>query len=344
MYKDYKIVVNTAAGRRRYMQYLIPFIVSSDIVDRYDIWINTHNGADIEFFKRVAALYPVVNLVWQPDGVVNGNKSINAFYKQCIEPKTIYFKLDDDIVWMEPGLIEKMVEFRIANPDYFVVSPLVINNSLSTYLLQIERKLRLKEYCNADSSHTILWRSGRFAADLHDWFLKNYLLRHKWEELHIGAKPMGMTRFSINSILWFGKEMKKFKGEVPGDDEEFMSCIYPTKQGLSNAWNGDAIVAHFAFFTQREELDRMGILERYGEYCLNEWAKNPEMKQISDDIQKIMKNINANIAELENRPSPYCKVTVKPTLRSKVKKYIPKFILTMRDNARAANADVDFIK
>ena len=54
MYQGYKIVINTAAGRRRYMQYLIPYIVSCDIVDRYDIWINTHNGADIEFFKRIA--------------------------------------------------------------------------------------------------------------------------------------------------------------------------------------------------------------------------------------------------------------------------------------------------
>lgn len=58
---------------------------------------------------------------------------------------------------------------------------------------------------------------------------------------------MGMTRFSINAILWFGDEMRKFDGVVPGDDEEFMSCIYPTKHGMSNAWNGDAIVAHFAF-------------------------------------------------------------------------------------------------
>lgn len=51
MYNNYRIVVNTAAGRRRYMQYLIPFVISSEIVDRYDIWVNTHNGADIEFFK-----------------------------------------------------------------------------------------------------------------------------------------------------------------------------------------------------------------------------------------------------------------------------------------------------
>lgn len=344
MYKGYKIVVNTAAGRRRYMQYLIPYIVSCPIVDRYDIWINTHNGADIEFFKRVAAKYPVVNLVWQPDGIVNGNKSINAFYKQCVEPQTIYFKLDDDIVWMEPDAIEKMVEFRIANPDYFLVSPLVINNSLSTYLLQTEGKIKLREYCNADSSHSILWRSGRFAADLHDWFLTNYLIPGQWEKLHIGRKPMAMTRFSINSILWFGDEMKRFGGIVPGDDEEFMSCIYPTKRGMANAWNGDAITAHFAFFTQREELDRMGILERYGKYCLSEWDKNPKMKKISDNIQKIMKDIDARVTELESHPSPYRKATAKPTLRSKIKKFIPKFVLAIRENARTANADVDFIK
>ena len=29
MYNDYRVVVNTAAGRRRYMQYLIPYVVSS---------------------------------------------------------------------------------------------------------------------------------------------------------------------------------------------------------------------------------------------------------------------------------------------------------------------------
>ena len=50
MYQNYKVVVNTAAGRRRYMQYLIPYVLASDIVDRYDLWINTMNCQDIAFF------------------------------------------------------------------------------------------------------------------------------------------------------------------------------------------------------------------------------------------------------------------------------------------------------
>lgn len=343
MYKNYKVVVNTAAGRRRYMQYLIPYIVSCPFVDRYDIWVNTHNGADIEFFRQIAAKYPTVNLVWQPDGVVNGNASINAFYKVCVEPDTIYFKLDDDIVWMEPELIEKMVKFRVDNPDCFVVSPLVINNSLSTYLLQESDKIKLDAYYNANASHSILWKNGAFALELHQWFIGNYLRTGRWEDLHLGRKLMGMTRFSINAILWFGDEMEKFGGLVPGDDEEFLSCIYPTQYGMANAWNGDAIVAHFAFFTQREKLDRAKILETYGEICHKQWSKDEKMTGIDAEIQGIMKNIASRETELMQAKSPYRKVEVKPTMRSRIKKWIPDVLLQLRAIRMEENRTSGFI-
>ncbi len=330
MFQNYKIVVNTAAGRRRYMQYLIPYVVGCDIVDRYDIWINTHNMADIEFFRRIAGKFPKVSLVWQPDGVVNGNSTINAFYKDCTEPETIYFKLDDDIVWMEPGLIEKMVKFRVDNPKYFLVTPLVINNSLSTYLLQVEGKLKLDNYYQASASHPVLWKSGNFAAELHSWFVDSYLKQGRWQELHIGKKEMGMTRFSINSILWFGDEMKNFSGVVPGDDEEYLSCVYPTLKGMSNAWNGDAIVAHFAFFTQRESLDKAGILERYGQVNASQWHESGECAAIYDAVQEIMSDIRASEKELMLQKSPYRRVAAPKTLHSRVKRFVPKVMLDLR--------------
>ena len=130
MYNNFKIVCNTAAGRRRYMQYLLPPILASDIIDRYDIWINTVDTCDIEFFKLIAQKYPKVNLVWQPDGIVDGINSINAFYRACVEEDMIYLKMDDDIIWTEPDFFEKMVAFRVNNPGYFLVSPMVINNAL----------------------------------------------------------------------------------------------------------------------------------------------------------------------------------------------------------------------
>ena len=50
MYQNYKVVVNTAAGRRRYMQYLVPPILNADIVDRYDIWAVSYTHLDV--YKR----------------------------------------------------------------------------------------------------------------------------------------------------------------------------------------------------------------------------------------------------------------------------------------------------
>lgn len=94
MYRGYKIVANSAAGRRRYMQWLVPYVIACEEIDRYDIWIHTHNGADIEFFKQLAGAFPKVNLVWQPNGEVKNISTINPFYRFCCEDKTIYIKLE----------------------------------------------------------------------------------------------------------------------------------------------------------------------------------------------------------------------------------------------------------
>ena len=320
MYKNFKIIVNTAAGRRRYMQYLIPQVLACGIVDRYDLWLNTTNKQDLEFFKIMAMKYPKINLVWQPDGVINGNKSINAFYNQCVDEESIYFKLDDDIVWLENNLIENMVRFRVENPDYFLVSPLVINNSLSTYLLQIYGKLHLNIYHNADPYSDVLWRSGKFAADLHDWFINNYLRPHKTSLLHIGDGkiPVSMTRFSINSILWFGKEMKKMGGIIPGDDEEYLSCLYPTLHGKSNCWNTNAIVAHFAFYTQRAYLDQKGILEKYGNFFSEQWQSGSTEREVYQTVIETMKYVDENVRLLPE--APYTQVVNKE--RKTIKDYI----------------------
>ena len=320
MYKEYKVIVNTAAGRRRYMQFLIPQVLACDIIDRYDLWLNTTNKQDLEFFRILAKKYPKINLVWQPDGVINGNKSINAFYKQCIDDDAIYFKLDDDIIWLDDNLIINMIKFRVANPEYFLVSPLVINNSLSTYLFQLYGKLNLSYYHNADPFSDILWQSGKFAADLHNWFLNNYLYPKKTSDLHlaIGKIPIAMTRFSINSILWFGKDMKIINGIVPGDDEEYMSCIHPTLNGKANCWNTNALVAHFAFYTQRAYLDENGILEKYGKYLKKQWKKGSIEQVIYQDIIDAMSFVDENMTQLPE--APYKQIINKK--KNKIKTFI----------------------
>lgn len=341
MYKNYKIVCNTAAGRRRYMQYLIPLVVSSDLVDRYDIWVNTNDNVDIEFFTLLAEKFPKINLVWQPEGIVDGINSINSFYKYCTEEDTIYIKLDDDIVWMEDDFFQKIVDFRINNPQYFVVSPLVINNAICTYILQLANKIKLSTYMNAASNHRIMWKKGTFAVQLHNWFINEYLKTGRVNELYCGEHTIAMNRFSINSIVWFGSDMKKFDGIVPGDDEEFLSCIKPAQLNMPNAIDGNTIISHFAFFTQRIILDKCKILEQYGEYLHEQWSKDEKMKIIDHEVQKIMKIVGEKSQELYSKKLRYR--TVSKSNKLKIKGIFKRYQKAIR-NKIELSIDKTYIK
>lgn len=262
MRKGYKIVCNTASGRSRYMKLLIPFVLSCDIVDRYDLWVNTLNEDDLRFFELLAKKYPKINLMYIDDNKFNGIASIFGFYRHSMDNDTIYIKLDDDIIWMEPDAIKKMVDFRIEHPEYFIVSPLVINNASGAYLLQNGRKIEFEEYLPASMSFASAWCNDRSAYGLLDWFYKK-IQDDTYKDLYMGAKPIAMQRFSINMILWFGKDLQSFKGIINKDDEEELSVVIPANQGKANCINADVLVTHFAFTFQRIELDKTDILKKY---------------------------------------------------------------------------------
>lgn len=329
MYRGYKIIAHTAAGRRRYMQWLVPFVVAEPIVDVYEIWINTVNMADVEFFQGLARAFSKVKLVSQPDGEWNGNLSINAFYRGCQDEDAIYIRLDDDIVWMERDSIRKMIDFRIDNPDYFLVMPLVINNALSTYLLQQQGKIQLDRYYGSSCMHPILWESGNFAAQIHQWFIDGYLKMGGVNKLHVDkAFPVSMTRFSINCIVFWGKDMKAMGGQVLDDEEEYVSCRYPTSIGKASAWNGNTIMSHFAFYTQREQLDKQDILGQYGRILAEEWKRDDTMRPIHDAVQSIMIDIDRNEDEYSSRVSPYKVVRVKSgfQMRNLINDFLPNVV------------------
>lgn len=307
MYGKYKVVACTAAGRRRYMQYLMPYVLGDDVVDRYDIWVNTTDMQDIEFFRQMAACQPKVRLVWQPDGVVRGIASINRFYRDCTEQDTIYIKVDDDVVWMERGTLGRLAAFRVAHPEAFVVSPMVVNNAICSYIWQAMGVVSFGRYYNAACNHRVMWKRGQFALALHRWFLAGMNAGADFaKRLHVGPRPVACNRFSINLVAWFGTDFAKFGGVVEGDDEEFISCTRPAAEGRVCLFDGDNVVAHFAFASQRDVLDGAGILEAYGDYVGRELADDA----VWADVRRCMADVEARAAEIAAKPCPY---TVPPT-------------------------------
>lgn len=262
MFEGYRVVCVTPAGRRRYMSLLAPQVLACDLIDRYDLWVNTARAGDRAFLEALAKLDRRVRLVAQPDGKAPGLDAIHGFHRTTQDADTIYIRLDDDVVWLEPGFFETLLRFRVAHPRYFLVMPLIINNAVCTSLLQSCGKITPSRFVGASCMDPIGWREPRFAIRLHLFFL-DLVARGETHRLHCGPREIALNRFSINAICWFGRDMAAIGGEVRPAEEEDLSNIIPTRLGRANCFCTDTIAAHFAFDTQHEQVDRSGVLERY---------------------------------------------------------------------------------
>ncbi|MCX7983646.1 MAG: hypothetical protein N3A63_01935 [Bacteroidetes bacterium] len=288
--KKYTIVCVTPVGRRRYMRFLVPLVLTSDIT-RYEFWLNTTNRADILFFELLAKKFPKINLIPHPNGRCEGNRTINDFYQRATEPHTIYVKLDDDIVWAEPHFLERLVQFRLTHPEFFFVTPLTINNALCTTVLQAFKKFEYPRFIHPWSEDSLVSRNTQFVIDLHQWFLAKILL-DGYQELHVPPIPFGLNRFSINTILWFGETFQKFGGSIDFiDDEIFLSIIKPAEYGMANCIVGDVLVAHYAFFGQRQALDRTNVLDRYREALLHTYRNNKDFLECFAEVEAIFQDV-----------------------------------------------------
>jgi hypothetical protein len=278
-----KLVCVTPAGRRRYMKNLIPQILSSDIVSRYDIWINTENQDDIAFFKFLEKKYKKVNLIEQPAGVVDGNKSINAFFTKAMEDDEVYVRLDDDIMWIMPGFFDEIYQKRINDFDSFLISPLVVNNAISTHIFHQNNKLKHDSYLPALCMNDLTWSNPDFAYELHMWFL-DHLENKTYETLKCDDYYIALNRFSINSISWHGSDFKSFDAVVKDDEEEYLTVIKPAELKKVNKIIGSLLLAHYSFFPQREYLDSTDLIKKYENAVRNTYSDNSTAQKIFKEI------------------------------------------------------------
>ncbi len=327
MYKNFNVVANTAVGRRRYLKLLLPQVLASDIVDRYDLWVNTMDKVDIAFFQAMAEKFPKLNLIWQPKGEINGIYSMADFYPFCQEEDTIYIKLDDDVVWFDPNFFEEICRFRVENPEYFLVSPLVINNGICTYILQNQGYLNFRQKYTC-LPYDMMFYNGYLAETLHRWFINNHLENNSYADLYCGTHRIALQRFAINAVAWFGSDFKKFGGKVIDDDEEFLTVSYPAKENLVSCFDCNTIVSHFSFSVQREHLDSTDILSIYEELL----RKDKKLNDIITSTQLILDKIDSNISEINNQPIPhnYKQVTLPLIKHKNIRKIFESIFKLMR--------------
>ena len=265
--KTYKIVVVTPAGRKKYMNILLSYILKQkNIIDEYRIWVNTTNLEDLNWFKELNTQYKdFVTLEYLPEGIIpSKNCTIHNFFANTIDKNTIYIRLDDDIVWLENDFAENLVKFRIDNPKFFIIFGNIINNAVIDHIHQ-KQGIPYSQHIENNCLSKTGWKSSTICEEKHINFIKNLkkdnIKQYKFDRY----KAKNHQRISINAICWFGKDFKEFSGIVGNDEEAWLSEIAPRQKDKKTCVCGSALCVHFAFWTQREYMDKTNILQIYEE-------------------------------------------------------------------------------
>lgn len=267
MIGGYKVVVVTPAGRREYLELLIPQVqalADAGLVEEHHLWVNTTREGDIEYMREAERLHNGRVRLLYATIPINGSSSIHHFFQRANDPGTVYVRMDDDVIVVDDAAAFKaFVEFRLRHREYFVVFGNILNNAICTHINQrmgkLDAALGMVGYECMDSRG---WADPAFASHIHDQVLQELrgtgsLARFRWDG---EWRLYYHERVSINCVSWVGGD----HDFVVGMDEETEICTeIPRRLGLVNAMYGGFCVVHYAFYTQREALDGLGRISEY---------------------------------------------------------------------------------
>jgi hypothetical protein len=272
VYQGFRVVAVTPAGRRRYLELLTSHTSAArGLVDEHQLWLNTHDAGDLAFMESLASRDSFFRVVEGPQLAPHqlpDLRRIHAFFVGCCDPATIYIRFDDDIVYIAPDAIEKLLDCRLQHLQPPIVYANIVNNAICSHLHQRSGLIDYSQgVCRYECLCHVGWRSPQFAELAHRSFLRSVAANNsdcfKMQDRDLCA----YERMSINCIAWFGRDFATFGGKVGVDEEVWLSEDYPRTERRPNLICGSALVSHFAFFRQRDHLDATDLLELYGRHC-----------------------------------------------------------------------------
>jgi hypothetical protein len=281
MIQGYKVVACTPAGRKRYMDILAAYVKREHDAGHIDEWVVYNNAYKVEdstYAKQLAAQWPWVTVL--EEGALRGHDTnggkfawrrpdhIADFFRHAAMKQTgkvIYFRLDDDIVYIDPDCVTRLINYRIANPDPFLVFPVIINNVRTSFHMQ-EQGVVTDWGIRNEMCDEVAWKHPDYIHYLHmkalDAIEKGTLsetFQLKTEQYTDPTYEAG--HISINSFAIFGDDMAACT--VARDEEGYLSMWRPMELGRQNARCGDAMLIHFAYHTQTDFMDKTGVLNDY---------------------------------------------------------------------------------
>ncbi len=260
-----KLKVVTPAGRERYMRLLSHYVLGSPEVVEWQLWDNCRNASDRAYLQQLAASDPrcVIKRLPSADG---SSRNIGDFFRFCDDTEALYLRLDDDIVFTEPGFFEKFKARVLAQRGQALwFAPLIVNNAVCSALIQNLSKVRVEGTITMQAMDPFSWAHASFPIAMHPVLIEA-AKRGRLGDFRVPDREVRAGRFSINAIAFFGDEIKAL-GDLfqPPDqnEEEWYSAVLPMRLDRPGKVLGDLLVSHFSFYTQERELLETSILEEY---------------------------------------------------------------------------------
>lgn len=262
MIGNHSLVVVTPAGRRRYLEILAEYVLRESDVDRWDLWLNTETGDDIECLNELTARDSRVCIRTHPRVCYPYNfGNIHHFFPLATDANTVYVRLDDDVVFVAPGAIARLARRRLSDPRPFLYFGNILNTALSSFLHQRLGRLPPEPVAGIGCLDKVGWEDGHFAVGLHRRFLDNP------DPLPWSLPDWTLVDFqrhSINAISWLGEDAVNWCDRVPVDEEEWLTVTEPERLRRPVAVAGDCFFCHYAFHLQRGFVDAApDLLPRY---------------------------------------------------------------------------------
>lgn len=264
MYNNYKVKCLVFAGREKYLRLLIPQVLECKEIDEIMICVNTKNEQDLKYINSLPDISDKIKLYNRPDNIRNHphpQVSYMYFYTLTCDADTIYFKIDDDVVYIEPECFKTMLDAKIST--YMIslfVFPHIINNPFFNCIS--DNKEINKNYMGWS------WSSGDYATDIHNRFINNQIERKsgiidiKADYTYLGRpdNKNDYIRPSINFICYFGFDMlnllktKNLDFIHIGDEQMFVHTYLKNHTNKINVAVLNVRVAHWSFGIQYHQM------------------------------------------------------------------------------------------
>ena len=196
----------------------------------------------------------------------------HVFQRIKENPLDVYFKIDDDIVYLRPNVFGTML-MRKNSSDCFIHFANIVSNWRSNWIHQqigvFDREANPKELkIDYDPFANCGWKRADCAEMILRAFLHHY--HRNQTSRYLFPKREHTTdrlRFSINFFL-FDTDLIDIRrlmeaGPINQDDERWWTERYSASAPHPNCVVGEALVVHFSYYTTQQNMLDLGLLKEF---------------------------------------------------------------------------------